>query len=719
MLRFLDARVAPSIALLIAVQVPRLAVAQNLPPADRSWAERVPETDTFADPAARDVVLRALALRDRASAGLASYEATAVERVHVGMHVTRRLPLRSRTLYHREQKARVFWQDGGQHRVRWIGRREGRPTVGDDRSSDAPLGIDFDLASELGLDDIGVALLFDPHGDRLDLFDADFVQPVSATGLRLYCFASGDTTRIRLPALGRTLDLVEVVVRPRADAWEAVEGSLWFDRESGALVRAAFRPSGVWDEGERNSGSVDDVPAFLQPAIGTVTSIAIEYALVDGQWWLPWRVLGEGVYDWGHGLVRMPLTIEWTMSDQVVNAAPSAAIAPGADLIVVERSRSGDNGEAILHLTPADADLSRSPELPPPLVAGEPAAFSRAELEPLIRRIEEIGGASPQPGPAFQRALLTSLRYDRVRGLSAGYGTAIELGTLRVEPRVRLSSAIPDVHARLTVRRGAVGLSAYHDLADASDWNVADGIGNSAMALLFGVDGGDYYRVDGVTVGWAAGDDALRLRVEGFGERHASIERQTNVSLAALGGGEFRPNLTARGADLGGVRGELAGQIGTVDRRGVVNWRLRAEAAAGDVDYVRGLGAVRVTTSQTSRLTSSIELSAGLAADSTPIQRQFLLGGVGTVRGLRENALAGHAFWLVRAEAAAGLPGLRAIAFADVGWAGDRQAFTTARPSVGAGLGASVFDGLLRVDLARGVVRAKSWRAYFYLDALL
>ena len=720
MLSSLDARVFASVALLLAIHAPLRAFAQDPNAAGSpSLAAPAPAGDTFRDAAAREFVLRALALRDSASTGLLSYEATAVERMHVGMRVTRRLPLRARTLYHREQMARVYWNGEGAHRVRWIGRREGSPTMGDDWAEHPPFDLDFDVADELGLDDIGVALLFDPRADRLDLFDADFVQPISAPGLRLYHFASGDTTRIRLPALGRTLELVEVVVRPREKMWEAVEGSLWFDRETGALVRAAFRPSGVWDEEERSPGYLDGVPQFLQPAIGTVTTIAIEYALIEGRWWLPWRVVGEGTYDWGHGLVRMPLTIEWTMSDQVVNEAPGPMVTPGPHLVATGRSRRRDLGEETTYLAPAGVDLSRAPELPPPLVQGEPLAFSRAELEPLLRRIEEIGGAPPAKRPPPGRAVLASLRYDRVRGPSVGLSRTLPAGRVQLEPSVRVASAIPDVFTRLTAIRGSISLAAYRDLADASDWNVSDGIGNSLATLLFGVDGGDYYRVDGAALGWSAGRERARVRLEAFRERHRPIERQTSASLATIGGGELRPNLAADRLDIGGVRGELAGQIELGRRSTVVNWRLRGEAAAGDADYGRGLGSVRVTTPLTDRVSSSVEVAAGLASDGTPVQRRFLLGGAGTVRGLRENTLGGPAFWLARAEAGAGLAGLRAVAFADVGWAGEREAFTTSRPSVGVGLGGSMFDGLLRVDVARGVLRAGAWRVYFSIDALL
>ena len=66
-----------------------------------------------------------------------------------------------------------------------------------------------------------------------------------------------------------------------------------------------------------------------------------------------------------------------------------------------------------------------------------------------------------------------------------------------------------------------------------------------------------------------------------------------------------------------------------------------------------------------------------------------------------------------------GLPGLRALLFVDAGWAGPAADFGASRPTAGAGAGASFLDGLLRMDLAHGIVRASAWRAYFYIDAIL
>lgn len=684
---------------------------------------RTPEirADTFIDRAARSLVIDALRLRDSAAAGLQSYEATVMERTHVGLAVTKRLPLRERTLYHREQVARVHWQSNGMHRLLWTGRREGAPTTGDKWADRPPFGIDFDIVEELGLDDIGVDLLFDPFGDRLDVFDAEFVQPISAEGLALYQFASNDTMEIRLPAPDRTITLIEVIVTPRTKAWETVEGSLWFDRDTGTLVRAAYRPSGVWDHEVQEPGDLDDVPGFLKPGIGIVESIVIEYGLYERRWWLPRRMYGEGVYDWGHGLLRMPLLVEWTMSEHVLNEAPTAVFS-NENLMPTNLRIEGDDGRVArtVYLVPSGVDLSRVPELPGPLVSTPLLAFTGEELKPLLERIEEQAGPPPGTGsPSIQRALLSSIRYDRVRGPSTALGTTLPVGPLTVEPHVRAALAIPDLETTLGLASGAFRLDLYRRIEDASDWNHADGLGNSAATFLFGHDGGDYYRVTGTSLGLVVDARLVRAQLEVFAESHRSIARQTNISLTTLGDGSLRPNIDADRIDAAGIRTTLAGQVGVDVQDGVFNWRLQAEAASGDADWARSMAALRFTHAIGDALAIALDVSAGVAGKGAPVQREFLLGGAGTIRGVSENAIRGPAFWLTRVEAGYGLAGLRAIGFLDAGWAGPRDSFQTSHPATGVGAGVSFMDGLFRLDVARGLSRSAVWRMYFHMDALL
>jgi hypothetical protein len=60
----------------------------------------------------------------------------------------------------------------------------------------------------------------------------------------------------------------------------------------------------------------------------------------------------------------------------------------------------------------------------------------------------------------------------------------------------------------------------------------------------------------------------------------------------------------------------------------------------------------------------------------------------------------------------------RPAVFYDLGWAGPRADFAhRGRPLSGAGVGVSLLDGLVRIDVARGIWPEKRWRADLYLEA--
>jgi hemolysin activation/secretion protein len=78
----------------------------------------------------------------------------------------------------------------------------------------------------------------------------------------------------------------------------------------------------------------------------------------------------------------------------------------------------------------------------------------------------------------------------------------------------------------------------------------------------------------------------------------------------------------------------------------------------------------------------------------------------------------GDAFWMASAEIGTSSVGIRKIIFADLGWAGNRDNLShPGRPLSGAGIGASFLDGLIRVDVAKGIFPEKGIRANLYLEA--
>ena len=144
---------------------------------------------------------------------------------------------------------------------------------------------------------------------------------------------------------------------------------------------------------------------------------------------------------------------------------------------------------------------------------------------------------------------------------------------------------------------------------------------------------------------------------------------------------------------------------------------LRAEAAGGDSTYARGLVDVTVSSAFAS-VAGALTLSAGTADGALPPQRQFFLGGAQTIRGQTALTTSGNTFWMARGELGTRNTAARTIVFGDLGWAGARAHFTRpGRPMAGAGFGWSFLDGLIRVDVARGIWPARQWRLDMRLDA--
>jgi hemolysin activation/secretion protein len=99
-----------------------------------------------------------------------------------------------------------------------------------------------------------------------------------------------------------------------------------------------------------------------------------------------------------------------------------------------------------------------------------------------------------------------------------------------------------------------------------------------------------------------------------------------------------------------------------------------------------------------------------------PLQRHWFVGGPYTVRGHRAGTMTGDSFWLGRVELTQGHPLIRPVVFGDIGWAGSREAWSDiGKPLSGAGFGAAFLDGIVRLDVARGIGENGKWRldAYF------
>ena len=147
--------------------------------------------------------------------------------------------------------------------------------------------------------------------------------------------------------------------------------------------------------------------------------------------------------------------------------------------------------------------------------------------------------------------------------------------------------------------------------------------------------------------------------------------------------------------------------------------RSALDAGAGTFGYLRAGLTLRTEGPLPGPLVGALEVAAGSSAGTVPPQSRWLLGGAHTLRGYAGAVASGDAFWRARAELANALPAARVALFTDLGRAGDREHLSIRRPLIAAGVGASFFDGLIRIDLARALRGPVGWRLDFYADGVL
>jgi hypothetical protein len=717
----------------------------------------------FASPGARELLTRARQQRLSHDSTLESYDAKSYQRMSAGIGLTKWG--RERLMFRHEDAARVRWARGRGVRVDVTGSR----TV-------VPVAKDADAKAE-GADLYAVP--YTPGQEQLwvggglakrEVNEREIVHPIAEGAEAYYRYSLGDSVSMRLPD-GTVIRLQELRVEARRPRWNLIVGSLWFDTKSAQLVRAAYRPSIPIDivmlaeeEAREDGEDDDDIPRWLRPMTATVQAITVEYGLQQGAgggfWWLPRFQYAEGEAQ--VSLMRIPFRVEQRFQYQSVNGTvempeipPSAVqdtlayadtltLSDSARAEIRRRYAEGYDGRddkvyvsrrrgrvPMVVSVPKDSiALERSSDLPPSIYDENDALLSRKDADELVSSLgfDLQAGWDPQ-APTLHYGLEQGLaRYNRVEGLSLGVAADQLLGrgyTARATARIGVADWEPNAELSLSRSDGrrTISLTAYRRLTSASDWGDPFTVGASASALLFGREEGFYYRALGAELtGTFARASGLTWRL--FAERQQNAPKRTDISLPnAINGLEFRDNLRTMRADVAGASLRLRTAHGT-DPRG---WRLftdaRLEGAAGGFDYGRGAVDMTVTHALGEHLDGALTLGGGATAGDVPTQRLWYLGGVQTVRGQPASAMAdnavGNAYWLGRAELGSSFNAARPVVFFDIGWAGDRSMWSDARqqPISGAGIGASFLDGLLRLDLSKGIRPTRGWRTDFYLEA--
>jgi hypothetical protein len=568
----------------------------------------------------------------------------------------------------------------------------------------------------------------DPRADRLMMGGEGFLHPLADTAGLHYRFASGDTIRIVLPSSGREITLVQIRIEPRRAEFGLLAGAVWFDRETAALVRGAFRPARDFNLEIDEPDDAEDVPGFIKPITASVDHMIVDYALQELRWWLPWRIRFEGEGRAGM-LLRVPVAVEISVADYALNEVDTLDVAeddlpPGWTRVTHEReSDDGRTIQEIVILPPRDS-LRESPLLSEDFFSGEPLSFSRTEIDRVEEELDQLTAVHAIAPPALSK--LGIFRYNRVEALSAGLRREGPVGGLTGwgELRIGIGDLIPNVEfgLREDLPGGAVEASAYYRLQAANDWGNPLNLESSINALLFGYDYGEYYRAAGVSIGLEKETGRVRHEVKAFAESHWAEEKNTDISLAnLLGRSDPPPNIDADEITIAGLSGRLRAQGGVDPERLITTGTVWGEVGVGDAEYGRLAIGATATLPLFWRVAGSLEGSAGTTFGEVPTQRLYYIAGPQTVRSFEAGQITGEAFWFARAEVALGYPLVRLVTFGDFGSAGPWSDLGDTAPFIAVGAGVSMLDGLLRADLARGVHGAGPlrWQFLLYLDGLM
>ena len=259
------------------------------------------------------------------------------ERVSVGFGFG--LIGRDRLLFRHEAAAHVRWRQGVGAWVDVKGARTAAPMLGNDAKVEIDNETnDPDLMGEIPYYP-GYEPLWVGGGDiaRAQVDETEIVHPIADGAEAYYTYETGDSVSFKLPD-GKVIQLRELRVRPRQPKWNLGVGSLWFDTNSGQLVRAAYRlsvPMDIWAVAkEDDPKSMDDVPIWVKPLItpmkAEVSAIAVEYSLHEGRFWLPRLRLAEGYAQ--VSFMKVPIKVEESFKYASVNGTdtlPTMHLPPG------------------------------------------------------------------------------------------------------------------------------------------------------------------------------------------------------------------------------------------------------------------------------------------------------------------------------------------------------------------------------------------------------
>ncbi len=672
-----------------------------------------------------------MARRHAADSTVSDYRARIHYRLTVG--VGRRRWARVPASAVEEQVADLQWQRPNDLRVDVLGRRT--------RSR----------SESLQLSSVWDRPWFVPRSvdDSVRIFSDEFpatgaLHPLASSGPRWYRYALTSGLSVT-PGRGGSLRLLRVDVTPVRTGPALIAGQMWIDSATAEVVRLTFRyvGTGLWVKPDGATRSDSSSARRMNSLANRIVSIDadLEYGLQDRRYWMPYRQVISG-------RVRIPVVSDVVIPFRAVTTFEAFEINTGRpigfelplpdtddpdslqamrgarrDSLRAERRGAGEDdslrawnyadrwagGRYELH-RPSNDSLGRFGGWPDSLsldadpVEAKRARESESELARVAEALPDSLTGERAHGIAYER-LTDALRYDRVQGLSLGAGYRLRVPGVTftgLYGTARYGFSDERLTARLSLIRdapdGRLALSGYRDVVDLDPFSPAPGVGNTLNALFVAHDDGDYGLVHGIS---AAYETSLRTGLElALGARY---ERQKSVARAAdsdvndfLGGvGVFPSNAPVDEGRFVGGQVRLTGA-------GDFRWQATADVLGGEGTATgRVYGEVRRSVGKRRGLT--LRVKGGIATEPTLRQTAYRLGGIGTVRGHDYGSRRGPSFWAAQLDVTPIAGRLRPVLFLDAGQVGSPGSVFSSRVLAGAGVGLSVFGGLVRFDLSRAV----------------
>ena len=542
-------------------------------------------------------------------------------------------------------------------------------------------------------------------GDGQDVRDVP--HPLSLTGIGQYDFSIRDSLKIRLP--DRTIDVIELRVRPKDDTQPRIVGSVFVDRGTSQVVRMAFNFTAAAYIDKRN----EDV------------FVVLENGLVEGRFWLPRRqeIEVRRTGTWLDIPARGMIRGRWEVCCYELNVGLDRAFFSGREIVhrTPDEQRRYPFEGRILDSLPSDVRV----------VTDADVARVQAEAERLVRS-QALSKATGTRLSA--RRISDFVRSNRVEGLALGAGATLRLGggrSLAVRGRWGFDDKEAKGRLGIGVRRSSgagVELFALRDYRDAGDVSESSLLLNSIAAQEFGTDRTQPFDVRAAGIAADLGEaGGVRWRLEAAYETHAPLAVNDEPALGSFeptipawrlraGRGSLRMERPTTGGPLGTeVRwsAELRGLL--FDRRGVATGADPAYSGrlftAVDIERPFAGGVHRLVMRTTAGVVGAVP--------DVPPQEMLYLGGPVSGPGYQYHTFAGQVAASQRVEWRSPVPFFsiplgrygRAPGSATLApyvhgvYVRHPATFWTTReglyPSVGLGF-QFLFD-LLRVDVARGL----------------